>query len=214
MASVKKFDESAVVNQLRHIERTIQNPENKDICKERTVENYSLAPQRGISSYDYYVERKKELYCYNRKDVKVMAGWIVTVPKNLKESDRERFFQVTYEFLIERYGERNCIQAIVHNDEGGQPHMHFLFIPATSDQKHGGEKICANDVLNKTELRNFHPALQKWLIDHDVQANILTGITKEQGGNRTVQELKNGKTRSRWRTEEYESRMERGSRWR
>lgn len=174
MASVKKFDESAVVNQLRHIERTIQNPENKDICKERTVENYSLAPQRGISSYDYYVERKKELYCYNRKDVKVMAGWIVTVPKNLKESDRERFFQVTYEFLIERYGERNCIQAIVHNDEGGQPHMHFLFIPATSDQKHGGEKICANDVLNKTELRNFHPALQKWLIDHDVQANILT----------------------------------------
>ena len=39
MASVKKFDESAVVNQLRHIERTIQNPENKDICKERTVEN-------------------------------------------------------------------------------------------------------------------------------------------------------------------------------
>ena len=33
------------------------------------------------------VERKKELYCYNRKDVKVMAGWIVTVPKNLKESD-------------------------------------------------------------------------------------------------------------------------------
>lgn len=54
-----------------------------------------------------------------------MAGWIVTVPKNLKESDRERFFQVTYEFLIERYGERNCIQAIVHNDEGGQPHMHF-----------------------------------------------------------------------------------------
>lgn len=143
-----------------------------------------------------------------------MAGWIVTVPKNLKESDRERFFQVTYEFLIERYGERNCIQAIVHNDEGGQPHMHFLFIPATSDQKHGGEKICANDVLNKTELRNFHPALQKWLIDHDVQANILTGITKAQGGNRTVQELKNGKTRSRWRTEEYESRMERGSRWR
>ena len=81
------------------------------------------------------------------------------------------------------------LQAIVHNDEGGQPHMHFLFIPATSDQKHGGEKICANDVLNKTELRNFHPALQKWLIDHDVQANILTGITKAQGGNRTVQEL-------------------------
>ena len=214
MASVKKFTESAVVNQLRHIERTIAHPENMDIEKDRTVQNYSLLPQREISSYEYYRQRKSELYCYNRADVKVMAGWIVTAPKDLPMSEMEKFFNVTYEFLSERYGEKNCVQAVVHNDEGGQPHMHFLFIPATSDQKHGGEKICANDVLNKTELRNFHPALQKWLIDHDVQANILTGITKAQGGNRTVQELKNGKTRSRWRTEEYESRMERGSRWR
>lgn len=49
MASVKKFTESAVVNQLRHIERTIAHPENMDIDKDRTVQNYSLLPQRGIS---------------------------------------------------------------------------------------------------------------------------------------------------------------------
>ena len=40
MASVKKFTESAVVNQLRHIERTIAHPENMDIEKDRTVQNY------------------------------------------------------------------------------------------------------------------------------------------------------------------------------
>lgn len=74
MASVKKFTESAVVNQLRHIERTIAHPENMDIEKDRTVQNYSLLPQRGISSYEYYRQRKSELYCYNRADVKVMAG--------------------------------------------------------------------------------------------------------------------------------------------
>ena len=38
MASVKKFTESAVVNQLRHIERTIAHPENMDIEKDRTVQ--------------------------------------------------------------------------------------------------------------------------------------------------------------------------------
>ena len=54
MASVKKFTESAVVNQLRHIERTIAHPENMDIEKDRTVQNYSLLPQREISSYEYY----------------------------------------------------------------------------------------------------------------------------------------------------------------
>ena len=213
MASVKKFTESAVVNQLRHIERTIAHPENMDIEKDRTVQNYSLLPQRGISSYEYYRQRKSELYCYNRADVKVMAGWIVTAPKDLPMSEMEKFFNVTYEFLSERYGEKNCVQAVVHNDEGGQPHIHFLFIPAAADKKHGGEKICANDVLNKAELRNFHSALQKCLLDHGVQANILTGITKVQGGNRTVRELKQENTKNRWHSREYDKTEERGRRW-
>lgn len=213
MASVKKFTESAVVNQLRHIERTIAHPENMDIEKDRTVQNYSLLPQRGISSYEYYRQRKSELYCYNRADVKVMAGWIVTAPKDLPMSEMEKFFNVTYEFLSERYGEKNCVQAVVHNDEGGQPHIHFLFIPAAADKKHGGEKICANDVLNKAELRNFHSALQKYLLDHGVQANILTGITKAQGGNRTVRELKQENTKNRWHSREYDKTEERGRRW-
>lgn len=213
MASVKKFTESAVVNQLRHIERTIAHPENMDIEKDRTVQNYSLLPQREISSYEYYRQRKSELYCYNRADVKVMAGWIVTAPKDLPMSEMEKFFNVTYEFLSERYGEKNCVQAVVHNDEGGQPHIHFLFIPAAADKKHGGEKICANDVLNKAELRNFHSALQKYLLDHGVQANILTGITKVQGGNRTVRELKQENTKNRWHSREYDKTEERGRRW-
>lgn len=213
MASVKKFTESAVVNQLRHIERTIAHPENMDIEKDRTVQNYSLLPQRGISSYEYYRQRKSELYCYNRADVKVMAGWIVTALKDLPMSEMEKFFNVTYEFLSERYGEKNCVQAVVHNDEGGQPHIHFLFIPAAADKKHGGEKICANDVLNKAELRNFHSALQKYLLDYGVQANILTGITKTQGGNRTVRELKQENTKNRWHSREYDKTEERGRRW-
>lgn len=213
MASVKKFTESAVVNQLRHIEHTIAHPENMDIEKDRTVQNYSLLPQREISSYEYYRQRKSELYCYNRADVKVMAGWIVTAPKDLPMSEMEKFFNVTYEFLSERYGEKNCVQAVVHNDEGGQPHIHFLFIPAAADKKHGGEKICANDVLNKAELRNFHSALQKYLLDHGVQANILTGITKTQGGNRTVRELKQENTKNRWHSREYDKTEERGRRW-
>ena len=213
MASVKKFTESAVVNQLRHIERTIAHPENMDIEKDRTVQNYSLLPQREISSYEYYRQRKSELYCYNRADVKVMAGWIVTAPKDLPMSEMEKFFNVTYEFLSERYGEKNCVQAVVHNDEGGQPHIHFLFIPAAADKKHGVEKICANDVLNKAELRNFHSALQKYLLDHGVQANILTGITKVQGGNRTVRELKQENTKNRWHSREYDKTEERGRRW-
>ena len=57
-------------------------------------------------------------------------------------------------------------------------------------EKHGGEKICANDVLNKKELRNFHPDLQRHLKNDGIDAKVMTGITKAQGGNKTVDELK------------------------
>lgn len=190
MASVAKFTRSAVRNQLRHIERTITHPVNEDIDMSMSEQNYSLAPQRGMDSYSYFRQRLSELYVYRRDDVKVMAGWIVTAPTDLSRDQYAAFFAATYDFLAERYGEENCVQAVVHRDESGQPHLHFCFIPVTPDRKHGGEKVCANDVLNRTELRNFHPALQKYLDEHGIKARVTSGITARQGGNRTVRDLK------------------------
>lgn len=206
MASMKKFTEKAVVNQLRHIERTVKNPSNADIQKSREKYNYTLSPDRNMTSYDYFKERKSELYCYKREDVKVMAGWVVTLPKEIDAEKEEDFFRCVYQFLSNRYGEENCIEAIVHKDETGQPHLHFYFIPVTEDKKHGGEKICANDVLNKKELRNFHPDLQKHLKENNLNVKVHTGITREQGGNRSVKEMKEE------RTHKQERQIERG-RW-
>ena len=204
MASVKKFSQSAIVNLLRHNDRTIQHPSNEDIDATRSCENYSLSPDRGMSSYDYFLERKSELYIYNRSDVKLMAGWIVTAPKNLDVELHEQFFQETYNFLEERYGRENVIQAVVHNDESGVPHLHFNFIPVVSDEKHGGEKICCNDVLNRRELRNFHPDLKRYLQEHDIDADVNSGRTKTQGGNKTVRELKRERELERERKYDYE----------
>ena len=208
MASVEKFTVYAIVNQLRHNERTIENPSNKDIDLEKMNQNYSLTPDREMSSYDYFKKRKSELYCYGRKDVKVMAGWIVTAPKDLPKEEHEIFFKSVYRFLSKRYGENNVVQAMVHNDESGQPHLHFCFIPTVVDKKHGGEKICANDVINPKELRNFHPDLNKHLKVDGINANIINGITKSQGGNRSVWEMK----KERKQNFEHDRTIERG-RW-
>ena len=97
MASVTKFDRTAIVNQLRHIERQIRNSSNLDIDRDRSDENYSLLPERGISSYQYFLQRKAELYVYGRKDVVLMAGWIVTAPKELPESQTDDFFSAVYD---------------------------------------------------------------------------------------------------------------------
>lgn len=199
MASVSKFTRSAVRNQLRHIERTIAHPANEDIDMSMSELNYSLSPQRGMDSYSYFRQRLSELYVYHRADVKVMAGWIVTAPTDLARQQHEAFFAATYDFLTERYGEKNCVQAVVHYDESGQPHMHYCFIPVVLDKKHGGEKVCANDVLNRAELRDFHPALQRYLNEHGINARVTSGITARQGGNRTVRELKQERTYERQR---------------
>lgn len=203
MAHMEKFTESAVANQLRHIERTIQHPSNTDIDSSRSHQNYSLLSDRGISSYDYFKWRKSQLYCYNRSDVKVMVGCIVTAPTDLPIDQQEHFFQVVHDFLSSRYGKENCIQSIVHNDESGRPHLHYCFIPVVTDlnPKHQHlEKICANDVINPKELRSFHPALQKYLNQKGFHVSIQSGITKAQGGNRTVRQMKQERTmeRGRW----------------
>lgn len=101
-------------------------------------------------------------------------------------------FLLDIRFLENRYGKENVIQAIVHDDEGGQPHLHFCFVPVVEDPKHDeGYKVCANEVLDRRELRNFHPDLQRYLDEHGLEdAHIMTGVTKQQGGNRTVAQLK------------------------
>ncbi len=190
MASVKKFTNGAVLNQIRHIERTIKNPSNTDIDTEKIGQDYSLIPDRNMTAYDYYLQRKSELYCYGRDDVKTLMGWVVTAPEDVPMDMEDLFFYTVNDFLNERYGERNCVQCVVHKDESGRSHMHWLGIPAVPDSKHGGEKICCDQILDRRELRNFHPDLQQYLKAHGVAGTVMTGITKKQGGNRTVKEMK------------------------
>ncbi len=205
MASVTKFTQGAVFNQLRHNLRQIAHSGNPDIDPLRLRQDYVLSPDRGMSDYDYFRERLSQLYVYGRNDVKVMAGWVVTAPQDLEQEQYDDFFLAVYDFLENRYGEENVVQAVVHDDEGGQPHLHFCFIPVVEDKKHEeGYKVCANDVLDRRELRNFHPDLQRFLDEHGLEdACVMTGVTRAQGGNRTVAELKAERER------EYEQEIER-----
>ena len=192
MASIQKFEASAVVNQIRHIERTIENPSNEDIDKEKISEDYLLSPDRGITSYDYYKQRLSELYVLKRPDINTACGWVITAPQELKKENEDAFFKSCYEFLNNRYGEKNCISCTVHKDESGQPHLHYLFIPVVEDKKHKDYdgKVCADNLITQRELRNFHPDLQRHLDNEGIEAKVMTGITKRQGGNIRVKELK------------------------
>ena len=51
-------------------------------------------------------------------------------------------------------------------------------------------KVSAYELMNRKELLSFHGDLRRWLLQNGMDANINSGITQEQGGNRTIKELK------------------------
>ena len=195
MARIEKYTDTAVMNILRHMERSVANPSNQEIDPSRTPLNYALHNKirNGrlfLSDFSYYRHRLKKLYVYGRKDVKTLCGWIITLPRDLPPEYQEPFFRESNAFLNEIYGKQNCISSYVHMDEAGQSHIHYTFVPVVPDKKRGGEKISAKELITRDHLRKFHPSLQKYLNEKGIPARLMNGATAAAGGNRTVRELK------------------------
>ena len=206
MAHLAKFTKAACGHMFKHYERAkTLNPEtgqaeyikfaNQEINPQRTHLNYNLAVHQTMRQGDFIRKRCSEVKLQNRKDVNVMCSWVLTAPKNLPETEQERFFKASYEFMANRYGKENVVSAYVHLDET-TPHIHFSFIPITEDKKKGGFKVSAKEVINRRELQAFHQDLDRYLekaLGHSV--DVLNGSTKD--GNKSVAELKEKSTLER-----------------
>ena len=195
MANLQKHSQLSMGHMTAHFERRKdENGEhikysNEQIDTSRSDLNYNLAPDRKMKQVDYIKQRTSEVYCFNRADVKKLATWTVTLPKNQGLEERaEEFFKETYKFLKERYGgEKNVVSSYVHMDET-TPHMHFAFIPVVKDPKRGF-KVSAKQKLNRKDLQSFHKDLEKHLENYfGYEVGILNQATKN--GNKSIQELK------------------------
>ncbi len=188
MAHVEKYAQCDVVGLAIHYERREGcELSNKDIDLSRTHENYNLAQElQPLRTEQYLKQRLSEVHHMKRKDVKVMVDWIVTLPKNVPAQDERKFFELTYQFLKDEYGEKNVIGAWVHKDER-TPHIHFSFLPIIIEND--TEKLICKKVITRQKLKNFHPRLEKYLEKYlGYLPEILNDATIN--GNRTVKELK------------------------
>lgn len=192
MANLQKFAKGNVKGLSIHLDRKTTNHSNKEIDVTKSHLNYDLCVKDGDTS-SRLNERLNQVHCLNRKDVKVCATWVVTLPESLKEKstdDQRIFFEKTYDFLTDRYGgEQNVLSANVHNDET-TPHMHFAFVPVVWDEKKQYEKVSAKEILNRKELQTFHQDLDTFLkreIPAIYQEGILNGQTVDVAN---VKELK------------------------
>lgn len=189
-----KYVDMAARNMIAHDERSFLCLK-EHIDSSRSSQNYNLAPDRGCSTFEYYQTRLKEVKCQKRDDVNTYCQWVVTLPKDYPVSMADVFFKESYEYLKEKFGEKNIVSAYVHYDEA-TPHMHFAFIPVVKGIKKSKrrgpteiEKVCAKECVTQFDLEVMHPRMQEHLetvLGRPV--NLLNETTK--AGNKAIKELK------------------------
>lgn len=199
------FESMAKRNKKRLDEFEEEHPELMQIAYDNVREMMVTRPEDGAyktyTAEDYIKDFGKlpSVSMSNRKDLKAVVSWCVTMPEKVTRAEQERFFEETYAFLRKRYcdkveeavGMSPVISAVVHLDET-TPHMHFKFIPTYYDKKAEKWRVSAKEVLNRRDLQGFHKDLSAHMakvFGRDI--GIENGATRD--GNKTVEELKRQK---------------------
>ena len=164
VAHVQKFKAADIRGIEIHYERTSQNLSNKDIDSKRTADNYNL-----MGNGTPFRRRVKELVDsrYNpkgtalRKDAVQACSVLVSaspdVFKNMSSDGVRRYFQSAVDWLCDEFGRENVVGAYVHMDEE-TPHLHFVFVPLTADNR-----LSAKEIIDRNRLQRLQSALPKYL---------------------------------------------------
>ena len=185
------------------------------INRELTKNNFTIGE---IHDRNWIAERLKNVYQKpNQKKPVETCDIVVTLPQTESTDIKNvrQFMQAAYNSLKKQYGNNdNIVGCWVHLDEA-QPHMHFAFLPISernSKQKpEFKEKLSTRAYWpKKNSLQEMHRTLQKD-IDHEMGRHIEginDGITKEQGGNKTIVELKKETQKAQRKLEYYRAKPE------
>lgn len=198
MAHVRKFNLAQTGHMFTHYRRGATHYSNSDVDMSKTMYNYSLGPIREKTDKDYLLELLNKVDHANRRDLVVMADWVIDAPADLNKEDYDDFFKLAYAFCSDRYGklagfsnqEDVVLSAYVHMDET-TPHLHFSFAPIIMDNK-GKQRFRAKSVICRSDLQCFHKDLEMYIREHGLRCRILNGKTQRDSDGRalSVKELK------------------------
>ena len=146
-----------------HDERTKEKyASNPDVDASRSKLNFHLiTPERS-----YRAEAERQIAaagCRTRSDsVRVVETLITASPeffKGKKRAEIKAFFEYALEFMKQEQDPKTYISAVVHMDEK-TPHMHFSFVPLTSDGR-----LSAKEILgNKKKLSQWQDKFWKHMV--------------------------------------------------
>lgn len=199
MAHFEKYKGSNAYILIDHDNRgNTHGKENIDETKSHL--NYNLCNVKDEKEYlRSLVEKAKLTGAVIRDDSNLICSVVITLPKDFTDNEEleRQFFKGCYKMIADDFEESNIVSAWVHKDEK-QPHIHIKFAPIrekTRTYKDGTtkKKICfdAKNCVNRNYLQQFHNRLDTFMEDWlGFKTSVHTGITKAQGGNKTIQELK------------------------
>ena len=204
MAHYEKFSKQGLGHIFLHFRRGYSidkngnkiyvNFANKEIDTSKSHLNYNLNVNENGVPYNQQKQFERimqgrtlpdgcSLVVNNRKDLKVLCSWVVSLPDDVQPEDEDKFFKAVYYHLKEKYP--HCVSSFVHKDEIGKNHLHYAFVPVFFDTKKGVYKISANELVNRNELKTFHNDLSTAVyIALGYKVSIMTGecsLRREQG---------------------------------
>ncbi|MGG6582990.1 UNVERIFIED_CONTAM: hypothetical protein C3P00_18380, partial [Clostridioides difficile] len=161
---VAKYSRNNIVGIQKHNQRQNKSYKNKDIDITKSSKNIDFENKTRIK----YLEKVEKIIKENRtkgkvirKDAILMCESVISASPEfflgMHQKEKEKYFKYTYEFLKDRYGEKNIVSATVHFDET-TPHMHFNFVPITFDGK-----LSAKDIVTRIELKKIQDELPRFL---------------------------------------------------
>ena len=165
---MQKFQVSDVQGIQKHNQRQGTSKSNPDIDYSKTEQNYDLLNDQNLK-YESEIKEKisEQVKRRPRANSVVLSEFMVTASpeymNSLSAEEQKKYFEKSLEFIQERYGPKNTLYAVVHQDEA-TPHMHVGVIPITEDNR-----LSAKDIFNKQELRELQEKFPKHLQEHDFE---------------------------------------------
>ena len=197
----------------RHNERKNTHYSNKDISRDRAINNYSI--KKPISTYEKTFRILKKEYNIKgqiKKVSNIMCELIITSDEDffekIGERETKRFFETAYKFVAsyQNLGEEFIVSAKVHMDEK-TPHMHLVFVPVVHKQDPR-----TGEMINKIACSEYWKGKESYkkLQDHFYNYMTRAGFDIERGKeieNREYIPVKEFKTITNYEMQKYDKEL-------
>ena len=207
MAHFEKFKGINAFHMIEHDTRENTNGK-KNIDEERSKLNYNLCDVENPKEYlKELIQMVKDTGGTIRDDTNFLVSLCLTLPEDFPQNEEleKQFFKAAVELIENDFGYKSIVSAWVHKDESLEnenfkfkPHIHIKFAPIHKKIKKYKSRpdkemyiFNTDKCINRTYLRQFHNRLdshiEEWL---GFKTSVHVGITKAQGGNKEIKELK------------------------